>query len=52
MCECVCVCVSGCGCGCEYVCMSLHVCIHVCVSNMCVHPFVSLLHMVYFKEGK
>ena len=50
VCVCVCVSVSGCGCGCLYV----SACIHVSFSNACVymHPFLSLLHMVYFKDGK
>ena len=43
---------SRCRCGYVDICMCLHVCIHVSVSNMYVYPCVSLLHMVYFKEGK
>ena len=47
-----------CGCGCGDICIFLNVCIHESLSNMCVcasiHFFIiySLLHMVYFKEGK
>ena len=47
---CVCVCLSGC--GCLVGCMFQHVCIHMSLSNMCMYPFISLLHMVYFKDGK
>ena len=47
----VCVYVSECGCG-RVVCICLHVYIHVSFTNAYLHPFVPLLCMVYFKEGK